>query len=316
MWFLIFPDSEILDLAGPWSALGYANEVVGWPAYQLRLATPSDGVVRTRHGLVIAQADPLQSIEHDGQPHTLIAAGGTPSSDLPPAEAAAAAWLSGNAGRFQRVASVCTGAFVLGAAGLLDHRKATTHWHYRDALRQAFPLADVTDDDIFLKHDTVWTSAGITSGIDLMLAMIEEDLGHEVAITVAKGLVLFLRRSGRQAQFSHVLQRQQDEPSSAGEIRALIGRHLSEMLTVERVAELAGMSPRSFSRFCARVFGESPAALVRRLRVEEAQRLLEQTELPLKNVALRSGLGDPATLWRAFVQQFGVSPAAYRARFL
>lgn len=315
VWFLVFPDSEILDLAGPWSALGYANEVLGRPAYQLRLASPSLRAVKTRHGLVIADADPLDAILESGQAHTIVVAGGTPSGALPPSELEAAAWLRRNADRFERVVSVCTGAFVLGAAGLLDGRKATTHWQYRDLLRTAFPLAQVTDDDIFLKQDRVWTSAGITAGIDLMLAIIESDFGHEVAITVAKGLVLFLRRPGRQAQFSHVLKRQEGERTPALEIRTLIGERLNEPLPVERLAQLAGMSARSFTRFCSRTFRETPAALVRRLRLEEAQRLLEQTDLPLKRVADDSGLGDPATLWRLFAQYFGVTPADYRARF-
>jgi transcriptional regulator GlxA family with amidase domain len=179
----------------------------------------------------------------------------------------------------------------------------------------AFPLAQVTDDDIFIRNEKVWTSAGITAGIDMMLAIIEDDFGHDVAIAVAKGLVLFLRRPGRQAQFSHVLMRQENEPEPAGAIRALIGKHLTETLHVERLAELAGMSERNFGRFCSRVLNQSPAALVRRLRVEEAQRLLEQTDLPMKRIAEDSGLGDPATLWRAFSNHFGVTPAEYRARF-
>lgn len=315
VWFLVFPDSEILDLAGPWSAFGYANEVLERPAYQLRLASPSPSKIRTRHGLVIAEADPLDAILETGRPHTIVVAGGTPSAALPPPEAEAADWLHRNADRFERMASVCTGAFVLGAAGLLDGGKATTHWQYRETLSRAFPCAQVTDDDIFLRHGKVWTSAGITAGIDMMLAIIEEDFGHQVAIAVAKGLVLFLRRPGRQAQFSHVLKRQEGERSPALEIRALIGKHLNEPLHVERLAQLAGMSARSFSRFCARMFRESPAALVRRLRLEEAQRLLEQTDLPLKKVAEDSGLGDPATLWRLFARHFGITPADYRARF-
>lgn len=315
VWFLVFPDAEILDLAGPWSAFGYANEVLGRPAYQLGLASPCPSAVKTRHGLVIANAEPLDAILDNGRPHTIVVAGGTPSDELPIPEIEAATWLRRHADRFERVASVCTGAFVLGAAGLLDGGQATTHWQYRDALRQAFPLAQVTDDDIFLKHDKVWTSAGITAGIDLMLAIIEEDFGHEVAIAVAKGLVLFLRRPGRQAQFSHVLKRQVGESSPASAIKTLIGEHLDEPLHVERLAKLAGMSARSFSRFCSHTFREPPAALVRRLRLEEAQRLLEETDLPLKRVAEDSGLGDPSTLWRLFARHFGVTAADYRARF-
>ena len=315
IWFLAFPDSEVLDLAGPWSAFGYANEALGREAYKLKLASPEPGAVTTRHGLAIAHAQPLDAMLEGPPPHTVIVSGGAPQFPLPAPEAAAAAWLSLHGQRFERIASVCTGAFVLGAAGLLDERRATTHWLYRDALRNAFPAARVADDDIFLRAGKVWTSAGITAGIDLSLAMIEEDCGHAVAIAVAKGLVLFLRRPGRQAQFSHVLRRQEAEPAPASDLRALIGAHLAGDLSVDRLASLAGMSPRSLTRFCTRTFNEAPAGLIRRSRLEEAQRMLEDTDLPLKCVAAQSGLGDPATLWRVFRDHFSVSPADYRARF-
>jgi len=197
----------------------------------------------------------------------------------------------------------------------LDGRRATTHWQYVDVLRQRFPKVRVVDDDIFLRDGRVWTSAGITAGIDLMLALVEEDHGHAVAMAVAKNLVLFLRRSGRQAQFSQMLKRQEDEPTRLRDLSAFIFEHLNQPLSLERLARNVGMSVRTLTRCCRQELGESPAALVRRARIEEAQRLLEQTSLPLKDIAVRTHLGDASTLWRTFTRYLGITPADYRARF-
>jgi transcriptional regulator GlxA family with amidase domain len=211
--------------------------------------------------------------------------------------------------------SICTGAFVLGAAGVLDGRRATTHWLYLAQLRARFPGAQVVDEGIYVKDGGVWTSAGITAGIDLTLALVEEDHGHQVAMAVAKRLVLFLRRSGNQAQFSSALQRQEKEPPKLRDISAFVLEHVDEPLPVERIAAGVGMSPRTLSRWCREHLDESPAELVRRFRVDEARRLLEETSLPLKDITARTGLGDASTMWRAFTQRLGVTPAAYRQRF-
>jgi transcriptional regulator GlxA family with amidase domain len=161
----------------------------------------------------------------------------------------------------------------------------------------------------------VWTSAGITAGIDLMLALVEEDHGRETAMTVAKNLLLFLRRSGQQAQFSQMLARQEREPARLQGLSALIAERLDKRLGVEGFAGEAGMSGRTLTRWCARSLGETPAALVRRLRLEEARRPLEETALPLKAIARRVGVGDESTLWRLFTRHLGVTPGEYRARF-
>jgi len=315
IWFVTFPDSELLDLGGPWSVLGYANEVLGRQAYQAHLVTPAGGEIRTRHGIVLGGARSLDEMAALGAPDTLVVAGGDPAGTLPPSETVLAEWLRGRCRDVPRIVSVCTGAFVLGEAGLLDGRKATTHWRYRDDLRRRFPLARVTDDDIFLRDGRIWTSAGITAGIDLMLALVEEDHGQAVAMAVAKGLVLFLRRSGRQAQFSQALRRQELGPPRARGLSAYVLEHLDQRLGVEQLAGEVGMSARTFSRWCERALGETPAALVRRIRLEEAQRLLEETPLPLKAIAARTGIGDASTLWRVFDRCLGVTPAEYRARF-
>ncbi len=204
---------------------------------------------------------------------------------------------------------------MLGEAGVLDGRRATTHWQHLADLRSRFPAARVVDDGIFVKTDGVWTSAGLTAGVDLSLALVEEDHGHRVAMAVAKRLVLFLRRSGKQAQFSSALQRQEREPPRLTDISTFVLEHLDQPLPVARLAAGIGMSSRTLSRWCRQHLDESPAEIVRRFRIDEAQRLLAETALPLKDITARTGLGDATTMWRAFTQQLGVTPAAYRQRF-
>ena len=178
-----------------------------------------------------------------------------------------------------------------------------------------FSRATVTDDRIYERSSRVWTSAGITAGIDLTLALVEHHHGHAVAMAVAKNLVLFLRRSGNQAQFSEALKTQMLEQTSVRDVTRFVLEHLHEPLTVERIAHGVGTSARSLARHCRQELNEAPAALVRRLRLERACRLLEETRSPLKIVAQRAGLGDVTTLYRLFMRQFRVSPAAYRDRF-
>lgn len=315
VWFLVFPDSELLDVSGPWSVLGYANEAAGRELYRTRLLTPAGRAVRTRHGMVLGSALSLEEAGRLAAPDVFVIAGAGLNKGLSVAERAAAAWLRERQREIGRIISICTGAFVLGEAGMLDRRHATTHWFYRDELRQRFPKAKVTQDDIYLRDGRVWTSAGVTAGIDLMLALVEEDLGPGVAMTVAKALVLFLRRSGQQAQFSQLLASQEREPTRLRGLLAAVAERLDQPLAVAALAGEAGMSARTLTRVCAREFGETPAALVRRLRLEEARRLLEQTALPLKAVARRVGVGDESTLWRLFARGLGVTPVEYRSRF-
>jgi transcriptional regulator GlxA family with amidase domain len=315
VWFVVFPGSEILDLSGPWSVLGYANEVGQRQMYSPQLVASSLGDIRTRHGILLGGARSLDEISRGTTPDILVIAGGSPTNGLSAAEAKFARWLRDNNHSISRIVSVCTGAFVLGEAGLLDRRRATTHWQFRDELRRRFPKAHVADDDIFLRDGRIWTSAGITAGIDLMLALVEEDHGHAMAMNVARNLLLFLRRSGQQAQFSQMLERQEGEPARIRGLSALVLEHLTEQLSVEWLAQKLDMSARTLARLCVQELAETPAAFVRRLRIEEAQRLLEQTSLPMKTIALRTGIGDMSTLWRVFVRQLGITPTEYRARF-
>jgi transcriptional regulator GlxA family with amidase domain len=303
----------MLNIAGPWEVLGSANDVLGRVAYQLQAVGPSAPAAETRHGLVLGGLRPLPRAGA-GLPDVAIVAGAR--VDAAPAEhASVVAWLRRNHARIPRVVSICTGAFMLGAAGILDGRRATTHWLFLDRLRARFPAAQVVDEGIYVKDGGVWTSAGVTAGIDLTLALVEEDHGHHVAMAVAKRMVLFLRRSGHQAQFGGALQRQEDEPAPLRDISTFVLEHLNQELPVARIAQAAAMSPRTLTRWCRAHLSESPAQLVRRLRFDEARRLLEDTALPLKDISARTGLGDASTLWRAFTQQLGLTPAAYRQRF-
>jgi transcriptional regulator GlxA family with amidase domain len=314
IWFLVAPGTGLLNIGGPWEVLGHANEVLGRAAYELSLVGPSAPTVRTRHALVVGGVRPLPGAR-TRLPDVAIVAGGSPLSPMPEGHARVAAWLRRHHAGIATIVSICTGAFILGEAGLLDGRRATTHWLRLGDLATRFPAARVVDEGIFARDGRVWTSAGITAGIDLTLALVEDDHGHGVAMAVAKRLVLFLRRSGNQAQFSSTLQRQEKEPPALRDLSAFVVEHVDEALPVARLAKGVGMSPRTLSRWCRVHLDESPAELVRRLRVEEARRLLEETSLPLKAITARTGFGDASTMWRAFTQRLGVTPAAYRQRF-
>jgi transcriptional regulator GlxA family with amidase domain len=314
VWFVILPGTGVLDVTGPWEVLGHANEVLGCEAYRLEAVGPQAPLAPTRHGLWLAGLKPLPA-QLRRPPDLLVIAGGSSLDPMPAAQAPIVPWLRRHRHRIPTLVSICTGAFALAAAGVLDGRRATTHWLRLGDLRARYPRVRVVDEGIYVEDRGVWTSAGSTAGIDLALALVEKHHGREVAMNVARRLVLFLRRSGHQAQFSAALQRQEKEPPRLRDIAAFVLEHLDQALPVDRLATGVGMSPRSLTRWCREHLDESPAELVRRLRIEEARRLLEETALPLKDVTARTGLGDASTLWRAFTQRLGVTPAAYRARF-
>jgi transcriptional regulator GlxA family with amidase domain len=314
VWFLVVPRTSMINVAGPWEVLGHANDLLGREAYRLQAFGPSAPATQTRFGLCLSGVQPLPS-RFGHAPDVVVVAGASPADPLPADHAPLVPWLRRHGPRIETVVSICTGAFVLGAAGILDGRRVTTHWMFLDALRARFPKARVVDEGIYVEDCGVWTSAGLTAGIDLVLALVEEHHGHALAMRVAKRMVLFLRRSGYQAQFSSALRHQEQESPPLRGISAFVLEHITEPLPVERIASQVGMSPRSLSRWCRRHLDESPAELVRRLRLAEARRLLEETNLPLKDVTERTGLGDQSTLWRIFMHDLGLSPAEYRQRF-
>jgi transcriptional regulator GlxA family with amidase domain len=225
-------------------------------------------------------------------------------------------WLRTQAGRVRRLGSICTGALVLGAAGLLDGRAATTHWAYCDRLARQCPGARVDADALYLRAGNVYTSAGVTAGMDMALGMVEEDWGRTVALAVAQELVMFFRRPGGQSQFSRLLQAQQAD-DALGRLELWILEHLDERgLSVERLADRAGMSGRHFARRFAERFGTTPAAYVRRARVERARKRLEDGATRLKQVARQCGFTDELAMSRAFRESLGITPFEYSRRFV
>lgn len=245
---------------------------------------------------------------------TLIVVGG-PGVQTHREDAALVRGLARLAGRARRVASVCTGAWLLAEAGLLDGRRATTHWAACDDLAARFPEVRLEADRLFVEDGPVWTSAGVTAGMDLALAFVERDLGRDVALATARWLVMFVQRSGGQSQFSAQLSAQLAERDVLRELQAWIAEHPEADLSVPTLARRAAMSPRHFARVFRAQVGQTPAEYVERTRVEVARRLLERTGLDLGEVAAACGLVSPPRLRRAFVRQLGVAPSDYRARF-
>jgi transcriptional regulator GlxA family with amidase domain len=223
-------------------------------------------------------------------------------------------WLTVRAGAARRTASVCTGAFLLAATGLLDRRRAVTHWEYCDLLRRRHPDVRVERDPIFVHDGPIWSSAGVTAGIDLSLALVEEDLGRAIALAVARYLVVFLKRPGGQAQFSAALSLQSADDHFA-DLNGWLMEHLAEDLPLSRLAAQAAMSERTFLRRYREATGLTPARAIERLRVEAARQFLAETRLPSKRIAARCGFGSEETMRRSFVRLQGVSPQDYRQRF-
>jgi transcriptional regulator GlxA family with amidase domain len=311
---LAFPDVQLLDVAGPLQVFTAANEQaarVGAPApYAICVVAPDGMQIRATSGLTFA-TDPLP--EPAGPLDTLIIAGG--QGVMPAAEDPRLVdWLRARAGAARRTASVCTGAFLLAAAGLLDRRRAVTHWEYCDLLGRRYPAVTVDPDPIFVHDGPIWTSAGVTAGIDLSLALVEEDLGRAIALGVARHLVVFLKRPGGQAQFSAALSLQSADDRFA-DLHGRLREHLDEDLSLARLAAFAGMSERTFLRRYRDATGLTPARAIERLRVEAARQLLAETRLPAKRIAARCGFGSEETMRRSFVKLQGVSPQDYRRRF-
>jgi transcriptional regulator GlxA family with amidase domain len=304
-----------LDVTGPFDVFRRVNAHCEKSVYDLVVVGVAERTVPTLSGLGFVGHASLEEAAADGLPHTVVLGGGDPKVLKGTDEARLAEWLREHAPYIPRIGSICSGAFILGEAGLLDGRRATTHWILLDSLRERFPKARVVDDALFVNDDRVWTSAGVTSGIDMSLAMVEEDLGHEVSLAVARFLVLYLRRSGSQRQFSTTLAGQATERRSLRDLQAHIVANLKGDLSIERLAAACSMSARNFSRVFKNDLGMSPGSFVRAVRLDEARRLLESTDFGIAEIAARIGSGDESTLRRWFIEQFGISPVQYRERF-
>jgi len=306
------PEVQPLDVTGPAEVLASAAAVAGGedPAYTIEVAAPGGAPIPTDSGYAIAPAGALEAVR--GPIDTLLVAGGAGARH---ASAETVARVRRLAARADRVASVCTGAYVLAAAGLLDGRRATTHWSWCDDLQRRHPAVTVERDPIFVVDGPVRTSAGVTAGMDLALALVEEDLGPRVALEVARWLVVFVKRPGGQAQFSAQLAGQSADRAPLRELQAWIADHLDADLSVPALAARACMSERHFARAFKAETGMTPAVYVESLRVERARLALESGAAPIDAVAERCGFGTVETLRRAFARRLGVSPAAYRNRF-
>lgn len=302
-----FAGVQPLDVVGPAEVFHTAARLHPG-AYEVSLRAPRAEPVRASSVALVPDAA-LGSL--GGRFDTLVVAGGSGVRALE-GDAAFLDSLRGVAGRSRRVAGVCTGAFLLAAAGLLDGRRATTHWAHCPRLADAYPEVSVDPEPIFIRDGAVYTSAGVTAGMDLALALVEEDLGAELALEVARWLVLFVKRPGGQAQFSAQLTAQRAHRRPLRDLQGWITGHLSEDLSVPALAARAHMSERNFARAFGREVGMTPAAYVETARVESARMALESGDDPVEAVARAAGFG---TVRRAFHRRLGVGPADYRGRF-
>jgi transcriptional regulator GlxA family with amidase domain len=301
---VLFEDFQILDAAGPIAAFEIASRF-GGDAYALSLLAPQAGWVASSSGAAMA-AEGLDEGPYD----TIVVAGGGGVGD-PATRAALVPWLRRQATSARRVASVCSGTYLLAEAGLLEGRRCTTHWGRSDDFARRYPAARLEPDRIWVRDGNVWTSAGITAGIDLALALIEEDLGEAVARRTARQLVVPHRRPGGQSQFSEL----PEVGGTQGRFGALMDwarARLAEPLTVETLAEQAAMSPRHFARAFAAEIGVTPAKAVQRLRLEAARLRVEGSRQPIDQVAEAVGFGDAERMRRAFLRAFGQPPQALR----
>jgi transcriptional regulator GlxA family with amidase domain len=313
---IAFAEAQLLDIAGPAQVFASAREIAirrgGPDPYALAVGSLDGGTIVTSSGVALL-TEPLALLGRKPV-DTLIAAGG-PGSRQAQHDPGLIRWIRRQAPGARRVCSVCTGAFLLGGAGLIDGRRVTTHWRAAEELRGQYPKALVEPDPIFLRDGRIWTSAGVSAGIDLALALVEEDLGRTVALAVARHLVVFLKRPGGQSQFSAFLESQAADDGSFAELHDWVVQHLSGDLRVEALAARAGMSPRNFARLYRERTGSTPAKMVERLRLEVARRALEESGAPVARIARDCGFGDEERMRRAFLRRLGVPPRHYRQRF-
>jgi transcriptional regulator GlxA family with amidase domain len=304
--FVGYPRITALDLVGPHEVFAVTG------AYDIVVAGAEAGEIATARGLSLVADRAIAAVR--GPIDTLVVVGGEGAFAAARDRKLVAA-VAKLACRSRRVASVCTGAFVLAEAGLLREKRATTHWLACDRLAQTYPDVEVDADRIFVRDGDVWTSAGVTAGMDLALALVADDLGQDVAREVARRLVMYVQRPGGQAQFSAQLSAQRAARDPLRELQGWIGEHPTDHHAVERLAARVAMSPRHFARVFRAEVGCTPAAYVEQVRVEVARRLLETTSLPVEEVAATAGFGTAETLRRAFSRRVGASPTDYRDRF-
>jgi transcriptional regulator GlxA family with amidase domain len=311
--FLVFPDFQILDLTGPLEVFSQAERMRPG-SYSLRPVALTAGTVTASCGLPVLAEAARDVITSTGSADTLVVAGGR-GARMATRDDLHVKWVAQAAAKVRRTASVCTGAFLLAQAGLLDGRRATTHWQSCAELAARFPAVTVDPEPIFVRDGPIWTSAGVTAGIDLALGLVEADHGGALARAIARQLVVFVQRPGGQTQFSAQLAAQRPAREPLRRLQSFIAEHPDADLSVPALASRVGMSERHFARVFRAETGSSPAAHVEAVRVETARRLLETTADGLDRIARASGFGTIATMHRAFRRTVRVTPGEYRSRF-
>ncbi|VTU23562.1 Carnitine catabolism transcriptional activator [Variovorax sp. PBS-H4] len=309
---VVFDGVEAIDVAGPASVFTKAEQMRPGN-YRLHIASPPGGTVATNGGLSFAGTRSLRQLP-DAIDTLIVAGGDEPGVRAAIVEQRISDWLAEIAPRVRRIASVCSGAFALATAGLLDGREATTHWRACDQLQALRPQVRVRRERIYVHDGPVWTSAGVTTGIELALALVEDDLGHAVAMEIARTLALPLLRGAGESQLSPTLQAQSAASHRLRELLAWIGTHPQEALSVEALAARVQMSPRHFARAFVAETGCTPARFVEQTRVAAAAQLLRRTRWPQERIASRSGFRSVDALQRAFARQHGLTPQAWRDR--
>lgn len=314
--FVAFPQMRLLDITGPQTVFCVASRFAtarGLSGYDCHTVSLDGAPVKTDEGVVmLATPACAQAPCHID---TIIVPGTSGVPDLPDASQPLVDWLRNAAGGARRVASVRTGAFLLAHAGLLDGKRAVTHWAISDQFAARFPAVETDRESIFVKQQNVWTSAGVTAGIDLSLALVEEDYGQEIALQVAKELVVYLKRPGNQPQFSEMLKAQTRDIPAFDTLHLWILENMSrEDLTVDLMAMRANMSPRNFARAYKEKTGRTPAKALEDIRMEAACRLLRATDRPLKDIARACGFGDEERMRMTFYRHLNMSPSDFRKK--
>ena len=307
----LFPDFLLLDMAGPLEVFSIANRYL--PAadhYQILTIGTEPGPLQASNGVSV-QTDLLLEQAQAAYDLLLVPGGPGAYNECHPA----LPWLKAAAPRARRIGSICTGAFVLGHAGLLDGHRVTTHWHYTERLIKAFPNAIVETDRIYLQDGRLITSGGVTAGIDLALSVVAQDHGKQVAVDVAKVLLVVMKRQGGQAQFSPMTAAVAPQETPITRVQNHVLAHLDQPFTIESMAELAGMSARHFARLFAKDVQMTPMAFLQGARIDRARHLLETTDLPLKTVAFHAGFGSVRHMRFLFSEKLGLNPTQYRQQF-
>jgi len=319
--FLVIPDATLLDITGAYEVFSQAlecireNNIRANFSYRLHtLSVSRKKNVLTSSGLIIECPENIKTFDH---PIDTLIVPGVPNSQIEEYKLPKNAldWIRNQLKKVRRICSVCTGSFFLAEAGILTNKKATTHWAKCSILNNKYPDIEIDSNSIFIKDGNVYTSAGISSGMDLALALVEEDYGKSLALEVARQMVLYLKRLGSQSQYSSVLTHQETDFQPIVTICERIQEHLHEAMTVEDLAAEVSMSPRNFARVFLRETGITPAKYIDKLRVETACRYLVDTSLSLKEIALLCGLGSPDNMRKVFFKHIKISPAEYRRNF-